>query len=60
METSGGGIRISLPPVTDIDLDAAASGGRVNIESELRPRGKRSHDRFRGTLGRGGKPTGIA
>ena len=59
IETSGGNIQIRVPGRTNIDLDAVASGGGIEIERELRPQGRRKNGRFRGALGRGGESLAL-
>lgn len=51
--TSGGGIRVSLDPAVDLEIDA--SGGRVKSDLPLRVRGEMSRHRLQGTLGKGGE-----
>lgn len=57
LETSGGSIHVGLAEGIDLDLDARASGGRV--ESAFHPargddRGGRDSEALRGQIGRGG------
>jgi DUF4097 and DUF4098 domain-containing protein YvlB len=52
LETSGGGIRVSVDPSVNLEIDA--SGGPVTLDVPLRVKGEVSRRHLRGLLGAGG------
>ncbi len=54
LETSAGSITIEVDPAVGLDLDLAASGGRVTTELDVTSHGMRSSRRLVGKLGNGG------
>ena len=52
LETSGGGIEVTLDPSADLSIEA--SGNAVRTDLPLRVRGEVSHGRLSGSLGKGG------
>ncbi len=54
LETSGGGIEVSLDP--DADLSIQASGSSVKTELPIRVQGEISRGSLTGSLGKGGNP----
>lgn len=53
LETSGGGIAVSLDPNVSLEIDA--SGNSVRADVPITIGGEISHRRLRGTLGKGGE-----
>jgi hypothetical protein len=54
LSTSGGGIVVSLDPAADLEVDASASGGHVDLGVPLTVQGRLTRTAVRGTLGSGG------
>lgn len=55
ISASGGGVRVVLDPSVGLDIDAAASGGSVSSDVNVKSEGAASRSQLRGTLGAGGK-----
>ena len=54
LRTSGGSILAEIPANAALDLEAETSGGRVEIDGELRVRGQISSNRVHGEINGGG------
>ncbi len=55
IESSGGGITVSIDPDVDLAIDASTSGGSVKTDIPLKVLGKVTRSSIRGTLGKGGQ-----
>jgi len=55
IESSGGGITVSVDPNVDLAIDASTSGGSVRTEIPVKIVGKVDRSSIRGTLGKGGE-----
>lgn len=55
LETSGGGVRLSVPGNAAFDLDASTSAGGVRSELAVTVIGKMERSRIKGTVNGGGK-----
>lgn len=54
LETSGGSIEVEFPEGAGVDLDAQTSGGRIEVDHEIRIRGRIDPDRIKGEMNGGG------
>jgi hypothetical protein len=54
LETSGGSIDVEFPESEGVELDASTSGGRVEIEADIRLRGRVETNRVKAELNGGG------
>jgi hypothetical protein len=55
IQSSGGGITVSVDPSVDLAIDASTSGGSVRTDIPVKIIGKVSGSSIRGTLGKGGE-----
>jgi DUF4097 and DUF4098 domain-containing protein YvlB len=55
IESSGGGITVSVDPSVDLAIDASTSGGSVRTDIPVKIIGKVNGSSIRGTLGKGGE-----
>lgn len=55
IESSGGGITVSVDPNVDLAIDASTSGGSVRTDIPVKIIGKVNGSSIRGTLGKGGE-----
>jgi len=55
IESSGGGISVTIDPSVDLAIDASTSGGSVRTEIPVKVVGKVTSSSLRGTLGKGGE-----
>lgn len=55
IESSGGGITVSVDPNVDLAIDASTSGGSVRTDIPVKIVGKVNGSSIRGTLGKGGE-----
>jgi len=55
IESSGGGITVSVDPNVDLAIDASTSGGSVRTDIPVKIVGKVTGSSIRGTLGKGGE-----
>jgi putative adhesin len=55
VETSGGGVRVSLDPSVNLDLEAEASSGRVTSDVPIQTSGTISTSHLHGKIGSGGE-----
>ena len=55
IESSGGGITVSVDPNVDLAIDASTSGGSVRTDIPVKILGKVTGSSIRGTLGKGGE-----
>lgn len=55
IESSGGGITVSVDPNVDLAVDASTSGGSVRTDIPVKITGKVNGSSIRGTLGKGGE-----
>lgn len=55
IESSGGGITVSIDPNVDLAIDASTSGGSVSTDIPVKIVGKVDRGSIRGTLGKGGE-----
>ena len=55
IESSGGGITVSIDPKVDLAIDASTSGGSVRSDIPVSVVGKISGSSIKGTLGKGGE-----
>ena len=55
IESSGGGITVSVDPTVDLAIDASTSGGSVKTDVPVKIVGKVTGSSIRGTLGKGGE-----
>jgi DUF4097 and DUF4098 domain-containing protein YvlB len=55
IESSGGGIAVSVDPSVDLAIDASTSGGSVRTDIPVKIIGKVNGSSIRGTLGKGGE-----
>jgi hypothetical protein len=54
IESSGGGITVTLDPGVNLNIDASSGGGRVSTDIPIKVVGKTGGSSLRGTLGNGG------
>lgn len=59
IESSGGGITVTLDPSVGLQIDAETGGGSVDSEVPVTIEGHRSKSSLRGTIGRGGESLRI-
>jgi len=55
IESSGGGITVSVDPNVDLSIDASTSGGSVRTDVPVKVVGKVKGSSIKGTLGKGGE-----
>lgn len=55
IESSGGGIRVTVDPSVDLNIDASTSGGSVRSDVPVKIVGKMSRSSVKGSLGNGGE-----
>jgi hypothetical protein len=55
IESSGGGITVSVDPNVDLSIDASTSGGSVRTDIPVKIVGKVKSSSIKGTLGKGGE-----
>jgi len=55
VETSGGGVRVSLDPAVNLEVEASASSGSVSSDLPIKVSGTISTSHRRGTIGSGGE-----
>jgi hypothetical protein len=55
VESSGGGITVSVDPNVDLSIDASTSGGSVRADIPVKVVGKVKGSSIKGTLGKGGE-----
>jgi len=55
IESSGGGITVTVDPNVDLEIDASTSGGSVRTDIPVKITGKMDRSSLRGTLGKGGE-----
>ena len=55
IESSGGGITVSIDPNVDLAIDASTSGGSVSTDIPVKIVGRIDRGSIRGTLGKGGE-----
>lgn len=55
IESSGGGIRVTIDPSVNLNIDASTSGGSVRSDVPVKVVGKMSRSSIRGSLGSGGE-----
>jgi hypothetical protein len=55
IESSGGGITVSVDPNVDLSIDASTSGGSVRTDVPVKIVGKVKGSSIKGTLGKGGE-----
>jgi len=59
LSSSGGGIRVSVDPGVDLELDAHTAGGSVECDLPVTVQGKMSRGTLRGRIGAGGETLRI-
>ena len=55
IESSGGGVTVSVDPSLGFDVDAETGGGTVNSDVPITIEGRQSKSSLKGTIGRGGE-----
>jgi DUF4097 and DUF4098 domain-containing protein YvlB len=54
IETSGGGVEVSVDPSVNLDVDASTSAGSVSSDVPIKSSGGRSRGELSGKIGSGG------